>query len=111
MSDFRVEQKTLFIGSNKIEFQHPIDNVKNCGDLYIVLIDSPSINNIYAVNGKAQIVWQIEDAGIVYSIVNDVPYVGTRITDLNQIVVTNFNGVTYTIDPDNGKIVGRGNTK
>jgi hypothetical protein len=111
MSEFRVEQNTMFIGNNKIEFQHPVENVKKCGNYYIALIDVPNVNNVYAVDSQAQIVWQIEDAGKVYGIVNDVSYVGTRITESSQIVVTNFNGVTYTVDPTNGKIIGRGVTK
>ena len=111
MNNFIVDQKTLIVGNNKIEFQNPIDNVKRCGNLYIVLVDEVGINNVYAVNEQAQIVWQIEDAASVYSIINDVPYVGTRITESNQIVVTNFNGVTYTVEPINGKIINRGTTK
>ena len=111
MNEFKVQQRTLIVGNNKTEFQDPIDNVKKSGDYYIVLIDVPQINNLYAVNSEGQIVWQIEDAGRIYGFINDVSYVGTRITETSQIVVTNFNGVTYTVDPANGKIVGRGVTK
>lgn len=111
MSEFNVDKNILFMGCNKIEFQHPVENIKKCGNYYIVLINVPMENNVYAVNSKAQIVWQIEDAGIVYGIVNDVSYIGTRITDSGKVVVTNFNGVTYTVDPANGKIIGRGVTK
>lgn len=111
MNEFRVEQNTLFVGNNKIEFHHLIENVKKCSNYYIILISVPKINNVYAVDSQAQIVWQIEDAGKVYGIVNDVPYVGTRITESDQIVVTNFNGVTYTINPANGRIIARGVTK
>ena len=111
MSDYRIDKKILFVGNNKVAFKHPIDNVKQCGNLYIVLVDVQGTNNVYAVNNQAQIVWQIEDAGKVYGIVNTVPYVGTRINESNQIVVTNFNGVTYTVDPVNGNIIGRGVTK
>ena len=111
MRNFIVDQNILFVGNNKMEFQSQIDNVKKCANLYIVLVDEIGINNVYAVNEQAQIVWQIEDAGSVYSIINDVPYVGTRITESNQIVVTNFNGVTYTVNPTNGKIISRGTAK
>lgn len=111
MSNFIVDQKTLLVGNNKIEFQNSIDTVKNCANLYIVLIREVGINNVYAVNEKAQIIWQVEDAGSVYPIINDVPYVGTKINESNQIVVTNFNGVTYNVDPTNGKFISRGTTK
>lgn len=111
MSNFIVDQKALFVGNNKIEFKYQIDNVKKCSNLYIVLVDEVGINNVYAVNEQAKIVWKIEDSGSVYSIINDVPYVGTRITEANQIVVTNFNGVTYTVNPINGRIISRGTTK
>ncbi len=111
MSEFRIETNNLFIGSNKIEFSYPVENIKICGNYYIVLIDAPTVNNVYAVNSQAQIVWQIQDVAEVYSAVNDVSYVGIRITELEQIIVTNFNGVTYTVDPVNGKIIGSGATK
>lgn len=110
MNNFVVDQKTLIVKQNRIKFQKPIYDVKKCDNLYIVLLDE-GINNVFAVDEQAQIVWQIEDAASVYSIINDVPYVGTRITEANQIVVTNFNGVTYTVEPNNGKIINRGITK
>lgn len=111
MIEYKVDENTLFVGCNKIELQYPVENVEICGDYFIVLTDSPIVNNVYAVNIYAQIVWQVEDVSKVYNIVNDVSYVGIRITDLNQIIVTNFNGVTYTVDPANGRIIGRGVTK
>lgn len=53
MSEFRVNQNTLFVGNNKIEFQYPVENVKKCGNYYIVLIDVPKVNNVYAIDSQA----------------------------------------------------------
>jgi len=115
MDKCAVRNNSLIINGKVVNFQYEIDNVKECGNLLIVLVDIPSnvqaVNNVYAVNENGQIVWQIEDAGSVYSIQNDVPYVGTRITETSQLVVTNFNGVTFTVEPVSGKIIGKGCTK
>lgn len=111
MVSFIVDKNILYIGNNKIKFQNPIYNVKSCGSIYIVLINETKINNVYAVNKSAEIIWRIEDPTSVYSIINDVPYVGISITESKQIIVTNFNGVTYTVNPINGKLIARGTTK
>ncbi len=115
MKQFEVEGNTIIIKGNRVSFQHKIDNVKNCNGLHIVLLDIPSdtqfLNNVYAVDDSGRIVWQIQDAGEVYPIKNDIDYVGTRITEDNEVVVTNFYGVTYTVDPTNGRILDRGTTK
>jgi outer membrane protein assembly factor BamB len=115
MNTHAVNGNELTIGGCKVVFRFDIDNVKVGQGLYIVLLDIPSnvneMNNVYAVNDRCQIVWQVQDAGDVYPIKNDVPYVGTRITEEGRIIVTNFNGVTYTLDPATGKIIARGTTK
>lgn len=115
MSDFKIDDNVLIVDGNKVVFQFKIDNVKICNGLYIVLVDIPSnvkaTNNIYAVNENGQIVWQVQDVNEVYSFKNDVPYVGTRITEDNFIVATNYNGVTVTVNYTDGKIIGKGVTK
>lgn len=115
MRDFKIDDNALIVNGNKVEFQFKIDNVKICNSLYIVLVDIPSnikiTNNVYAVNENGHIVWQVQDVNEVYSFKNDVPYVGTRITEDNFIIATNYNGVTVTVNSVDGKIVGKGITK
>ena len=83
-------------------------------DIFIPVAETRVEGGIYyysVTQLASKFVWQVEDAGKVYSFVNDSPYVGTRITDSNQIIVTNFNGVTFTVEHTMGKIVDIGVTK
>lgn len=115
MIRFIVNEKSLIINGKSIDFPYKIDNVKVCMGILIVLLDIPSKksfkNNIFGVNHEGIILWQVEDAGEIYSFKNDVPYVGSRVSENNQLVITNFNGVTFTINALNGKILGNGITK
>jgi outer membrane protein assembly factor BamB len=115
MPELRVERKRLLIGDKVVEFLYGIDNVRACGDMLVVLLDIPSdsqaVNNVYGVDVTGRIIWQVQDPAEVYAIQNDVPYVGIRITRDGEIIVTNFNGVTYELDPATGRILDRGTTK
>lgn len=115
MENCKFNKNILIINGKEVTFQYEIDNIKKIQGLYIVLLDIPSniqaINNVYAVNDSGKIIWQIENFEDVYPIKNDVPYVGTRILDNNQIIVTNFNGVTFTVNTVDGRIIGKGCTK
>lgn len=115
MSDYKVEGNILIVNGQRVSFQYKIDNVKLCMGLYIVLLDIPMgvsfLNNIYAVDDNGNIVWQVQDPREVYPINGHIEYVGTRITDDDKIVATNFSGISYTVDPSNGKIIDKGFTK
>jgi len=115
MSDFKIEGSTLVVKGIEVSFPYKIDNVKMCNGLYIVLLDIPMgvkfLNNIYAVDYGGHMVWQIQDPREIYSIKGNIEYVGTRITEDNKIVVTNFSGITYTLDSSNGFIIDKGVTK
>lgn len=115
MINYKINRNSLYVNGINVDFKYEIDNVKMCNRLLIILLDIPSnikdINNVYAVDSLGNILWQVQDASTVYSVINDVPYVGTRIIENDKIIVTNFNGVTYTIESSNGKIIDRGCTK
>ena len=116
MPEFKVEGKRLLlIGDKVVEFPYGIDNVRAYGDMLVVLLDIPSdaqaVNNVYGVDETERIIWRVQDPTEIYAIQNDVPYVGIRITRDGRIVVTNFNGVAYELDPATGRILDRGVTK
>ncbi len=114
MSHYEIQEKVLIVNGNKVIFPYKIDNVKVCNGLFIVLLDIPIgvtyLNNVFAVDQCGCITWQIQDPQEL-SIKGNIEYVGIRITENNQIIATNYSGITYTIHPTNGKIVDRGITK
>lgn len=110
MGHYQIEDKVLIVNGNKVSFPYKIDSVKLCNGLYIILLDIPIgitfLNNIFAADKCGCIIWQIQDPKEL-SIEGNIEYVGIRITEDNKIIATNFSGITYTLDPTDGKILNK----
>ncbi|MFD1739551.1 hypothetical protein ACFSCX_24010 [Bacillus salitolerans] len=102
----------LFIYGKSLSFNDPIRSIKEYKNLVLVLLAVPSgkINNrnVYAINREdTDIYWQIEEPDLIYE---DCPYTNF-IENNNQIIIGNWNGITYLIDEKNGKRIGAIQTK
>ncbi len=103
MMDIHYVNNQLFIAGDSINFSHSIKSIKLYEELVLVLITVPKgeINNqnVYAVNIKDKdIRWRIQEPDLIYE---DSPY--TNFDDLSdEIVVGNWNGISYEINKNDG---------
>lgn len=102
----------IIIDGYPIQFSIPIKEIKLFEDLVLVLLTVPKgiINNrnVYAVNRiNKKIDWEIQEPDLIY---NDTPYVNFM-DFIEGIVVGNWNGIAYLIDPKDGSIIKSIQTK
>ncbi len=106
---YEYNQNSLIIGSNHIDFSFDIRDVIKYEDYYIVLLDIPTdkkdLNNIYCLDKKGKMVWQVEDINKIYPRRNNLPYEQMGIKD-GVIYASDFYGRNYSIDFKTGKIGG-----
>ena len=101
--DIYFNNDQLILEGIYIDFPHCIKNIKLYKDLVLVLLSVPKgiINNqnVYAVNIKTKkIVWRIQEPDLIY---DSNPYM--NFYDSSEcIVVGNWNGISYTINEDDG---------
>lgn len=98
----------LTINGNQISFDESIKDIKEFNDLILVLLTVPQgkINNrnVVAVSKNTiGILWIIEEADLFY---DDCPYTNF-IDNSDEIIIGNWNGISYIINEQNGhKIKG-----
>jgi hypothetical protein len=112
---YNINKNILIVNDNSVCFDFDIREVKVLDKLIIVLLSIPFdvnfLNNVYAVDMNGKLVWQIQDVRDLYPKNKVLPYEHIRINENNQIVVVNFYGIAYTVNPLSGKIIGRSFTK
>lgn len=100
----------MTIGSYKRQFTHLIRDAILFDNKIVVLLEIPfndnTINNIYAVNRKCDILWQSEDISRVYKNQLLLPY-EQMVVENGEIRASDFYGRRYYINGDNGKIIKR----
>ncbi len=104
-----VSGKTLLVNGKQVDFQYEIKNTVEIDGLLIVMIWNTStgdiqkqpFNNVYAVNGDGNIVWNLKDI-----IGNDGIYTIIRLDEANKLVAVEFIGMNYIIDVKNKQVVG-----
>lgn len=109
MVNFIVCGKSLIINDNKVDFQFDIKTTMEIKGLIIVMIwnmstgdiEKQPFNNVYAVNGSGNIIWNIKEI-----IGKDGIYTLIRQDEFNNLVAVEFIGMNFIIDVNNKKIVG-----
>lgn len=104
-------ERCLNIGNIKKEFIHVIEKVQVIDNKIIVLLsipqeDTETIDNIYAVSDKGDMIWRSESLKELYPNQINLPYEYMTI-DNNEIQATDFYGRRYFIDIKDGKIKKR----
>ena len=113
---YKINKNVILVGGRQVQFEYEIMEVAEIGGFLVVLLDIPNevkdvVDNVFGVNKVGQLSWQIQDLRESYPYLNDVPYIGIRIDELNQIKAIKASGVFYYINPTNGKIIGHGSSK
>lgn len=109
MINYSSSGKTLTVNGNEVNFLHVIKNTLEVDGLIIVMIWNVSIgdiqkqpfNNVYAVDGNGNIVWNLKDI-----VGKDGLYTIIRLDEANKLVAVEFIGMNYIIDVTNKQIVG-----
>lgn len=106
MNNIAFVNSKLTIGGRAIDFPHPIEEALIYRDLIIVRVEPPagiSFNrNVYGISQKGDVLWQIEESP--HGTQEDKPYVNIYTGQNDDLIAGNWNGVSYSINPDNGKI-------
>ena len=112
MNTISVKGRKLSINAHSVHFDAEIEEIIDLNESVIVLIlpekDFAFINNIYSVK-DGKITWRIEDTSNYNPNYISRPYSGIRVyeKDRRLIIVNDFMGRRFLIDPQNGKIVGQ----
>jgi len=108
---FEVDKNVLVVNKHRVEFKHNIQNVIPIDKTLVVLLDIPFdetfLDNVFAVSNEGKVIWRIQNPSEVYPINERLPYEYMRLDEAANIVVTDFVGIRYHVNPVNGKIIGR----
>ncbi|WP_139488176.1 hypothetical protein [Brevibacillus dissolubilis] len=115
---FRLNHNEIMVAGKILHFPHIIYSVREMDDRLVILtlpptgisIGADEINNVYGISQQGQLLWRIEDAGLLYGLPNPVTYLAIWINDSGKLIATNF-ALNVVIKPATGKIVERGLTK
>ena len=113
---YKILGNKLIINNNTVKFDFEINSVISKEDIYIVLLDIPidvnETDNIYGVNVEGEIIWQVENPTISFSISPDTQgykyysnsiYVQLSMND-EKIYANTFSGLQYNINYKTGKL-------
>lgn len=110
--NYKYNDNCLTVNGKSIDFPYDIGDVQEAQGKLIVLLDIPGgvnfINNIYAVNSKTELIWQVQDLREVYP-QNQypqlmlLPYIYMHIEE-GTVRGVDFYARNYYIDLDSGKI-------
>jgi hypothetical protein len=103
---FAISDSKIFVQGKEISLPHPVTEAKIYHDLIIVKVEPPPRTifnrNIFGLSKNGEIRWQIQESP--HGTQKDKPYIDVFITPSGALIAANWNGVSYSVDPDNGKI-------
>lgn len=104
-------ERCLNIGNIKKEFAHVIGKVQVSNSKILVLLsipqdDNETIDNIYAVSDKGDIIWRSESLKQLYPNQINLPYEYMTVNN-DEIQATDFYGRRYFINIADGKVKKR----
>ena len=109
MINYSVEESILLLGNSRIDFKFKIDKVvEKDGVLFILLfrhdvdVSQIPLNNLFAIDALGEIVWNVKD-----TVKSDGLYVLVRINDLNELIIREFYGENFVIEPKGWKLIER----
>lgn len=102
----RTDGNCLVIEGQRINLPHPVEKVLSFRGLVIAMIEPPPgvlfNRNVMAFTEAAEPAWQIEESP--HGTESDKPYVGIALNDDSELIASNWNGVDYIVNPENGRL-------
>lgn len=109
ITDIRADGKGFLVADQRIELPHPVGKVVSHEGLVIVMLEPPFgtvfNRNVVAFTEAGLPAWQIEESP--HGTEPDKPYVGISVSDDGELVASNWNGVDYRVDLQDGKVTVR----
>ncbi|MDB5132989.1 MAG: hypothetical protein JWR02_2738 [Mucilaginibacter sp.] len=114
MKEYTIDERKLVFGNgNTLEFDFAIMKVIDQNERIYVMLDVFGDNfynqNIFAVSGSGELLWQIEKSNELDSI-GHCPFIDFEITE-SLLISWNWCGFRFRVDINNGKIVDSTFTK
>lgn len=120
-NSLEIRDKTFKSADFSITFDHEIDSVIHFEKKHFILLRIPSASNatdnIYAVGSNGQILWQIENPIVAFSISPEDPgyrytsqsvYV-SMVLENQKMIATTFFADKYVVDINTGKLISKKN--
>lgn len=109
--EINYNQKNLFIGDVKRDFEYEISRIEVLEDMILVLLtipqsDNNAIDNIYAVSYEGKIIWRVESLKKLYPDQLNLPY-DYMTVDSGKAYAVDFYGRRYFFNIYDGKIIKR----
>lgn len=105
--NYELLDNTVTINGQQVNFSYSIREAKVIDELLVILLSIPfndnTTENLYAVTPKGDIAWRVQKPK--NKILNPMPYENISVNKQNQIIVTDFYGRGYIINPKNGEII------
>lgn len=96
----------LTIGGRAIVLPHLIEASLTYHDLIVVRVEPPAgvifNRNVFGFNHEGDLLWQIEESP--HGTQEDKPYVNIYEGQNGDLIAGNWNGVSYSVNPENGII-------
>ncbi|WP_430885869.1 hypothetical protein [Fusibacter sp. JL216-2] len=103
-----IDNNKIIVGENECRFDHPILDYVHSDGVYIVVLNIPKgtkeIDNVYGVNENGKLIWKIQSVTDAFGIAENTPYISIRIDESDSVVVNNFFGMRYEVDPSDGTL-------
>ncbi len=116
MEKFRIINNKVWVDDyEEIWFKKNIIGIMGHNNKLFILTDPESSDggqNVYAVSDKGKIDWQMQDPREMYNLdESDTRIFNIRFNKKNEVVASGYVGHGFVLDPLNGKIIGRDDTK
>ena len=103
---FLVVNGQLSLKGCQLGLPHPVVDAFAYRHLIVVRVE-PSAGfifnrNVYGISDEGEVLWQIEESP--HGTQEDKPYVNINVGQNDDLIAGNWNGVSYSVNPENGKI-------
>lgn len=104
--DFKVEDGVISISGKAIELPYPVAEALKIGELVIVRVE-PTVGeifntNVFGITADGNYKWKIEESP--HGTEADKPFTSISVSQDDQLIAGNWNGVDYVVDVRNGAI-------
>lgn len=84
----------------------PAKQVLDLEGITVVLIEALN-DNVLGLDKSGKLLWQIEDAALIYDQKTKLSYTSISESNLGQIRAHSYIGIDYVVDVETGKVVDR----
>ena len=105
--------KEINLDGRSVRFDFPIRDTLTIDDTIIILLHIPTgikcNRNLYAINLQGTILWQIDEVADL-DLIGNCPFISIKKQE-SSLIIFNWCGFRYTVDPKSGKIIEKVFTK